>query len=53
VFEWQLYTLEEISALGAAFELQVILACTECDETKPVTPEKPMIQIVFEKRDNV
>ncbi len=49
-FEWQLYTLDEIIAVGREFGLFVLLTCTEFDEAKPVAPDKPMMQIVFEKQ---
>ncbi|HKJ27782.1 MAG TPA: class I SAM-dependent methyltransferase [Anaerolineales bacterium] len=50
VFEWQLYSLDEIQELAKAFGLELLLSCTECDEGKPVSAEKPMMQIVFEKK---
>lgn len=49
-FEWQLYTLDEIIADGREFGLFVLLTCTEFNEEKPVAPDKPMMEIIFEKK---
>jgi SAM-dependent methyltransferase len=49
-FERQLYMPNEIIVLCARFGFDCILSCTEFDENKPVTAEKPRMQIVFEKR---
>lgn len=49
-FEWQLYTPEEICEIAAEFGLELVLMCTECDERKPVSPEKPRINLVFYRR---
>lgn len=49
IFEWQLYSPEEIQALAQDYGLEMVLSCTECDEGKAVTPQKPMMQFVFEK----
>jgi SAM-dependent methyltransferase len=48
-FEWQLFTPDEICELAAEFVLEVVLMCTEFDEKKPVTPEKPRMIFVFRK----
>jgi hypothetical protein len=48
-FEWQLFTPDEICELAAEFGLEVVLMCTEFDEKKPVTPEKPRMIFVFRK----
>ncbi len=49
VFEWRLYTQEELSALGERFNLRLLLACTEYNEKTPISAGKPMMQMVFEK----
>jgi len=49
LFEWQLYTVEELIALGEAFNLRLSLACTEYNKSEPISDEKPMMQLVFEK----
>jgi SAM-dependent methyltransferase len=48
-FEWQLFTPDEICQAAAEFGLHCLLVCTESDEHKPATPEKPRMQLVFEK----
>ncbi len=48
-FEWQLFTPEEIIQTAAEFELYCKLICTEYDEQKSATPEKPRMMLVFEK----
>ncbi len=47
-FEWQLYSLQEIEYIARGYGLKSILACTEYDEGKSVTANKPQMQIVFE-----
>jgi SAM-dependent methyltransferase len=49
-FEWQLYTPEEIEELAASHALRTLLVCTECAEHQPATPDKPAMQLVFERR---
>jgi 2-polyprenyl-3-methyl-5-hydroxy-6-metoxy-1,4-benzoquinol methylase len=49
-FEWQLFMPEEICRLAAEFDLQLLLMCTEWDEQKPVSPEKPRMNLIFERR---
>ena len=50
VFEWEVFTRDEIQELAQEFDLALILSCTECDEGKPVSADKPMMQLLFEKR---
>jgi SAM-dependent methyltransferase len=47
VFEWQLFTPDEICELAAECGLGLVVMCTECDESKGVTPEKPRMNLVF------
>jgi SAM-dependent methyltransferase len=49
MFEWQLFTPEEICQWAVEFDLHCLLMCTECDEQKLVTPEKPRMNLVFER----
>jgi SAM-dependent methyltransferase len=49
IFDWQLYTLDEIIPLGKACGLRSVLNCTAWDEAKPICADMPMMQIVFEK----
>lgn len=48
VFEWQLYTPEEICALGASIGLEPRLTCTQFDPAQAASPDQPRMQIVFE-----
>lgn len=48
-FEWQLYTLDEICHLAAGFGLACLLICTDYEEQKPPTVDKPRMQLVFER----
>lgn len=49
IFEWQVYSPEEIRTLAQDYGMALVLSCTECDEGKAVTSQKPMMQFVFEK----
>jgi hypothetical protein len=48
-FEWQLYSPDEICRLAAGFGLACLLVCTDYDEQKPITIDKPRMQLVFER----
>lgn len=48
MFEWQLYTLDEICYFTAEFDLHWLLSCSDYDEQKPATVDKPRMQLVFE-----
>jgi SAM-dependent methyltransferase len=48
-FNWQLFTPAEICQLATEFGLRCRLACTEADEEKTATPDKPRVQYVFEQ----
>lgn len=50
IFEWQLFRPDEIVEIAAEFGLKLMLMCTECDEQKPVSPEKPRMNLVFTKK---
>jgi hypothetical protein len=50
-FEWQLDTLDEICHLTDGFGLACLLICTDYDEQKPATVDKPRMQLVFERED--
>ncbi|MCP5098584.1 MAG: class I SAM-dependent methyltransferase [Chloroflexi bacterium] len=50
IFNWQLFTPIEIKQMAAELGLQCIVACTECDEQKPPTANKPRMMLVFEKQ---
>jgi SAM-dependent methyltransferase len=50
VFEWQLFTPDELTAAAAAHGLTCILACRAFDETLPPSPIEPRLQVVLERR---
>jgi hypothetical protein len=47
MFEWQLYTPEELTQLGSALGLDLLLACAEFDERIPASAEHARMQLVF------
>jgi SAM-dependent methyltransferase len=49
VMEWQLYTSDELRALGERMGLRLLLACSWCDEARPATAEDARMQLVFER----
>ena len=49
MFEWQLFSLEEIAKIASEIGFQCVLSCVECDEKKSVSIQKPRMQLVFEK----
>lgn len=49
-FEWQLYTPEELRALGEAHGLALVVACAGFDESLPPSPDLPRMQLILEKR---
>jgi SAM-dependent methyltransferase len=51
VFEWQLFTPAEIRELAEETRMKCLRICTEYDERKPASSDKPMMQFVFERRD--
>jgi SAM-dependent methyltransferase len=48
-FEWQLYTPEEIQALGEACGFGCMAICSGFDEATAASADSPRMQIVFEK----
>jgi SAM-dependent methyltransferase len=50
MFEWQLFTPEEICDLAAQSGFTLLIVCTRFDETMPATAEQPRMQLVFEKQ---
>ena len=49
VFEWQLYTPEELSELGKSCSLKMLLACTNFDENTVASSASHRMQLVFER----
>ncbi|MEM7116720.1 MAG: class I SAM-dependent methyltransferase [Chloroflexota bacterium] len=48
-FDWQLYTLSEITDLAANKGLKLLLHCVEGDESRGANPNNAQMQLVFEK----
>jgi len=46
-FDWQLFTLDQVKALGAKCGLTTDLACTGFDESKPASAQSPRMQVDF------
>jgi SAM-dependent methyltransferase len=49
VFDWQLYTPDEICLQAGQFGFGPLVICTEFEETKPASADSPRMQFVFEK----
>jgi SAM-dependent methyltransferase len=49
-FDWQLFSPDELIALARPVGFNCMLCCTEFDETRAPTGERPRVQYVFEKR---
>jgi hypothetical protein len=47
--EWELYAPEDLQTLAARHGLRTALACANCDEDQPPTPDLPRMQLVFER----
>ncbi len=47
VFDWQLYTPEDLVALAATMGLRPVVVCAEHDEARPATPASARMQLVF------
>jgi SAM-dependent methyltransferase len=47
VFEWELFTLEELKRAGEEARFSLMLSCTNFDEGKPVSNNEPRMQLVF------
>jgi SAM-dependent methyltransferase len=50
VFDWQLYTPEDIGTLASEVGFRVLTLCTEYDEAQPATSTRPRMQLVLEKQ---
>lgn len=48
--EWELFTPDELSAMGHQLGLETILLCAAFDEAIPTTSDIRDFQIVFEKQ---
>jgi SAM-dependent methyltransferase len=49
MFDWQLYTPEEFSALAQQIGFRCLVACAWADEARAITPADARMQLVFEK----
>lgn len=51
-FNWRLYTPNEIVEVAARSGFKALITCTGFNENTPTAPDKPRMQIVFEKTEN-
>lgn len=49
VFDWQLYTADELAALAVEAGFRVLVQCTWSDEARPITAADARMQFVLEK----
>jgi SAM-dependent methyltransferase len=49
VFDWRLYTREEITADAASIGFAPVVACTGFDAALAPSPERPRMQLVFQR----
>lgn len=49
VFDWQLYTPEEMAGLLRSMGMELALACSNFDESVPASDAKVRMQLVFER----
>ncbi|CAM3843469.1 class I SAM-dependent methyltransferase [Deinococcus frigens] len=49
VFDWRLYSPEELNALAGARGFAPLLACTGFDQARPASPGAPRMQLVFSR----
>jgi SAM-dependent methyltransferase len=50
IFDWQLYTPDELAAEAQAVGLALRLACASFDESRSPSADEPRMQLVFEAR---
>jgi len=48
-FDWEVFTPEEIAALGTAAGVRPVLTCADFNESATATPSRQSFQVVFEK----
>jgi hypothetical protein len=51
VFDWRLFTPEELVDAAAAAGFACLLSCARFDEHTPASTAEPAMQMVFERRD--
>ena len=49
VFDWHLYSPDELIELGLLYGMRASIVCTNFDESLTVRPESPNMQLVFER----
>jgi len=49
VFDWRLFTPQELVAEGQEAGLESLVVCTTWDESRPPSPEQARMQLVFER----
>lgn len=48
-FEWQVFTPEQIVSLAGREGFALVLGCSEFDEGRPVSDDRPRMQLVFDR----
>jgi SAM-dependent methyltransferase len=49
-FEWQLFWPKQMDSIAESVGLRPLLACTDFDETTPLSPTNPRVQFLFKRR---
>jgi hypothetical protein len=49
IFEWQLYSSDELTTLAEELGLSTLLCCAEFDQHQPASAVRPRMQCVFER----
>ncbi len=50
IFNWQLFTPEKITDLARSSSMDLVVACTNFDANQAVSPDRPRMQLVFQKQ---
>ena len=48
-FEWQLFSPERMTSVAESAGLRSLLACTDFNEARPLSPTNPRVQFLFER----
>ena len=51
IFEWQLYTADEIRTLTQDLGFRPLIVCSDFDQEISISPTKPRMQIVLQKKE--
>jgi hypothetical protein len=50
LFDWQIYSPEELIEVAASTGLSLVLACSAFDETKPASDQTARYQLVLQRQ---